>query len=137
MGGAFGAVAIYGKIEFFAFLIYLPLIIDFLFKARVSFSTREKGDSTINGDDTLTPAPYPSLTHMIMSRVGTERKLVFMLWMISVLFGIMALTFSIIAINQGLLQGGWPDFWVNMWGMGLALCLPVLVFFHTVKRRRF
>ncbi len=103
MGAGVGIAAILGGVEFFAVLIFLPLILDFLFKARISFSTSQLGHSSLNDDSTLTPAPYMSLTHQVMKVLSRERKLVHGLWGISALCGLAAVLLALILPGSGVL----------------------------------
>jgi UDP-N-acetylglucosamine--dolichyl-phosphate N-acetylglucosaminephosphotransferase len=128
MGGGVGLAAVMGGVEFFAIIVYLPLILDFIFKARVSFSTKQRGHSTVDENGDLTPAPYSSLTHAVMRIARTEKRLVLGLWGVAVLFGSLAIILALLLLPS---PGNGEIFRANTWIGICAVLLPSLVILMT------
>jgi len=123
MGASFGLMAILGGIELYAIVVYLPLIVDFLFKARVSFSTRQRGDSRLGQGNVLIPAPYFCLTHAVMRVAKTEKILVLALWGVSGLFGLIAVALA--CLFPSIATTGVSDFGPPLWCQAASVVIPL------------
>ncbi|WP_048152624.1 MraY family glycosyltransferase [Palaeococcus ferrophilus] len=91
LGALIGLAAIIGGVEAYAVVLLVPHAVDFLLKTRVRFQGKARGGAKIREDGTLSPPPYTSFLGMIM-RTGrlTERGLVFRVWFLEVLLGLLA-----------------------------------------------
>lgn len=92
-GAVIGCGAIIGNLKTIAAILYLPLLVEFILKARGKFPAKNHGD--IQEDGTLSyGGKIYSLSHLIMKYLKvTERKLVIILWtMEGILCVIMILT---------------------------------------------
>jgi UDP-N-acetylglucosamine--dolichyl-phosphate N-acetylglucosaminephosphotransferase len=79
-GAAIGCAAIIGNLKTIAAILYLPLLIEFILKARGRFPARNHG--IIQDDNTLVyEGKVYSLSHLIMKNFKvTEKRLVAILW---------------------------------------------------------
>jgi UDP-N-acetylglucosamine--dolichyl-phosphate N-acetylglucosaminephosphotransferase len=75
-----GCAAIIGNLKTIAAILYLPLFVEFILKARGRFPAKNHGD--IQEDGTLSYSGKTfSLSHLLMKRLKvTEKKLVYILW---------------------------------------------------------
>ena len=79
-GAVIGCGAIIGNLKTIAAILYIPLLVEFILKARGRFPARNHGD--IQDDGTLRyEGKIYSLSHLIMKhRKVTEKRLVHILW---------------------------------------------------------
>lgn len=90
IGSVIGSIGIAGYMYTALTVLYIPYVIEFVLKAKTKFKGISFGK--INDDGTLYWDEYPnSLTHVIM-KLGKfkEYEIVIILWLIEVLFGILA-----------------------------------------------
>lgn len=79
-GATIGCAAIIGNLKTIAAILYLPLLVEFILKARGRFPAKNHG--TIHDDNTLTyEGKIYSLSHLVMIKFKvTEKQLVAILW---------------------------------------------------------
>ncbi|UCE74503.1 MAG: hypothetical protein JSV56_02035 [Methanomassiliicoccales archaeon] len=80
-GATIGCAAIIGDLKTIAAILYLPMLVEFILKAKGRFPARNHGN--IMDDGTLTyDGKVFSLTHLLMRNFKlTEKRLVFLLWL--------------------------------------------------------
>jgi UDP-N-acetylglucosamine--dolichyl-phosphate N-acetylglucosaminephosphotransferase len=91
-GAVIGCAAIIGNLKTIAAILYVPLLIEFILKARGKFPAKNHGD--IQEDGTLSyDGKIYSLSHLLMKRLRvTEKRLVAILWIMeAVLCAVMIL----------------------------------------------
>jgi UDP-N-acetylglucosamine--dolichyl-phosphate N-acetylglucosaminephosphotransferase len=106
IGTTIACTVILGRIEIIGVCVLLPHIIDFLMKLlgvigkSKPFSQRAVyGDTKVCPDGILHPPQYLAFTHLIMKiHPITEKKLVTILIMCEVLFGVIAILLSVLVI---------------------------------------
>jgi UDP-N-acetylglucosamine--dolichyl-phosphate N-acetylglucosaminephosphotransferase len=81
-GATIGCAAILGNMKTLAAILYLPLLVEFILKARGGFPAKNHGN--IMDDGTLTyDGKVHSLSHLLMKYLKvTEKRLVALLWML-------------------------------------------------------
>ena len=97
IGAVLAVAAVIGKVEMIGVIIIIPHLIDFFMKAKVKFQGRGLfGDAKINSNGTLSPAPYPSLAHVILESARlTEKQLVIRLILIEIVVGVIATVLAV------------------------------------------
>ncbi|UCH02201.1 MAG: hypothetical protein JSV20_10460 [Candidatus Bathyarchaeota archaeon] len=108
IGTTIACTVIVGRIEIIGICVLLPHIIDFLMKLlgvigkSKPFNQRAVyGDTRVCSDGILHPPQYMAFTHLIMKiRPITEKKLVTILIMCEVLFGVIAILLSVLVMSK-------------------------------------
>ncbi len=86
IGAEIGVISILNHVEFYAVVMLIPQIIEFLLKARFKFEAENFGEPDDEGRLSYNK-PVSSLTHLIMKKLHpTEQELVMILTMIQLLF---------------------------------------------------
>jgi UDP-N-acetylglucosamine--dolichyl-phosphate N-acetylglucosaminephosphotransferase len=81
-GAVIGCAAIIGNLKTIAAILYLPLLVEFILKARGKFPAKNHGNIIEDGTLTYKGKIY-SLSHLLMIRFKvTEKKLVAILWLV-------------------------------------------------------
>lgn len=98
IGAILASLAILTKTEFYLALLLLPHFADFLLKIFVGFKGRILyGNTTLNPDGTLAPAPYPALAHKLLKMIPmTEKQLVKTLIGLEIFFAIITISLSVL-----------------------------------------
>jgi UDP-N-acetylglucosamine--dolichyl-phosphate N-acetylglucosaminephosphotransferase len=79
-GATIGCAAVIGNLKTLAAILYLPLLLEFILKARGRFPAKNHGDIIEDGTLTYDKEVF-SLSHLLMKYMKvTERKLVAILW---------------------------------------------------------
>jgi len=98
IGATLASLAILTKTEFYLALLLLPHFADFFLKTFVGFKGRVLyGNTTLNPDGTLTPAPYPALAHKLLQMTPmTEKQLVKTLIGLEAFFALLTVSLSVL-----------------------------------------
>ena len=98
IGATLATLAILTKTEFYLALLFIPHFLDFFLKTYVGFKGRASyGNTTLNIDGTLTPAPYPALAHKLMQLTPmTERRLVITLIGLETIIALFTVTLAVL-----------------------------------------
>lgn len=94
IGGIIAVSVIFGKIELLGFVALLPAITEFFLKLRVKFTGKEFGPTRLL-HGYLHPPPYLSVANVLTKTFAlTERLLVFTLWTIGGICGIISIVMA-------------------------------------------
>jgi UDP-N-acetylglucosamine--dolichyl-phosphate N-acetylglucosaminephosphotransferase len=93
-GATIGCAAIIGNLKTIAAILYLPLLVEFILKARGKFPAKNHG--LIQSDNTLShQGKIHSLSHLLMKYFKvSEKKLVIILWMVEATLCILMIIIS-------------------------------------------
>jgi len=92
IGGAIGAASIISGHVTFGIIVLFPQIFEFFLKFRVRFAGVKLGPTKVDEAGYLTPPPYNSLANLLTGHFHLkEPQLVFTIWCIGALFGIVSM----------------------------------------------
>ena len=92
IGAVICASVVFGKIELLGVVVLLPALVEFFLKLRIWFKGKDYGPTRVV-KGRLYPPPYVSVANFLTSRIIlTERTLVFLLWALEGICGIMSIS---------------------------------------------
>lgn len=92
VGAVIASFSIIKHIEIIGVVLLIPQILEFLFKSKRRFGSKKYGPTKVDDKGILHPQAYLSVANLLTSKFKlTEKSLVYRIWLIGVIFGIISI----------------------------------------------